>query len=385
MGYLYYRLAVLLGRWDKSHRTISVDKEKIFIDSLNKYPDDIERSYCQYLCQNFYKPKWLICILNFVSFFALPFVVSWLLIKGVMIRRAKESLDAVSNMGHIKEVIPDSLFSEYDINFDNWYKGRGIPFKDIPFIIKLIVRHLFNTYFVLKNIIKVASYYYMIHRFSVRAIITFNEFAFTSSISTLYCSRYGVRHINVMHGEKLFYIRDSFFRFDKCYVWSEYYKELFLSLRAEKSQFIIEQPPMFKIDIERYYKKEAYADYKYYLAVYTKEQILSIVKSMNDLIDKGYTIKLRPHPSYSDIEMLENVVDKSLIEYSSEVPILVSVANMRGAIGSYSTVLNQAYNIGKEVILDNITYNDEFQLLKQRQYILSEQLNNCHVFSELIQ
>lgn len=387
MSNIFYILSEYTRRWDKSHFSVSIEKEKAYLENMPNYTDDIDRSYCQYLCQNYYKPRWLICFLNIFSFVAFPFVVLGLLIKGLMIRHIDSDFDALSNMEGFKDVIPISLISEYKINFDNWYKGMGISMHDIPFICKLACKHPFSPYFTLKNVIKMSYYHYMICRFSIKAIITYDEYAFTSSISTYYCERYGVKHINVMHGEKVYYIRDSFFRFHRCYVWNEYYKKLLLSLHAEESQFIIELPPMLKLNVGKYYSKSDYSDYKYYLAIYTKEQLDSIIKSMSVLVSKGYTIKLRPHPNplYSNLPLLEKMVDKSLIEYPSKVSILTSVASMHGAIGAYSTVLNQAYYAGKEVILDDITYLDEVSKLKSRQYILlSETPNACHTLSELI-
>lgn len=52
----------------------------------------------------------------------------------------------------------------------------------------------------------------------------------------------GVKNINVQHGEKLMFIRDSFFHFDECYVWGDYYVKMFVRMKAEPNQFIVSVP-----------------------------------------------------------------------------------------------------------------------------------------------
>lgn len=66
----------------------------------------------------------------------------------------------------------------------------------------------------------------MITKYQSKAIVVHNEYSFTSSILTAYCETRNVLHINVMHGEKMYYIRDSYFRYDRCYVWDAYYRDL---------------------------------------------------------------------------------------------------------------------------------------------------------------
>ena len=70
----------------------------------------------------------------------------------------------------------------------------------------------YTAIFSLKVTIKVAGYSFMITKYQSKAIVVHNEYSFTSSILTAYCETRNVLHINVMHGEKMYYIRDSYFR-----------------------------------------------------------------------------------------------------------------------------------------------------------------------------
>lgn len=151
---------------------------------------------------------------------------------------------------------------------------------------------------------------------------------------------------------------------------------MFLNLKAEPSQFRIEIPESFNINVEKHFKNEYYSDYKYYLQVYDENQLRSIIKSLDFVLRKYKTYKFRPHPRFSNIKLLESLVDKSRIEYPNEVPILESIASTKYAVGSFTTVLNQAYYANIEVIFDDVTYKDTFDKLGDLNYIFANEDTN---------
>lgn len=187
-----------------------------------------------------------------------------------------------------------------------------------------------------------------------------------------YCHKHGALLINVMHGEKLRYIRDSFFHFDACYVWDQHYVNLFLDQKAEPQQFIVAVPPGMKIDCKQHIRKELYADYKYYLASFTEEEIISIIKSMEFAKSAGKSVVYGIHPRFSDLTMLKKYVPEECIEYPSKVNIVDSISNTANAVGSYTTVLLQAYLSGVNVVLDDVTYESRYHQLKSYGYILAK-------------
>ena len=176
-----------------------------------------------------------------------------------------------------------------------------------------------------------------------------------------------------MHGEKLFYLGNVYFRYNRCYVWGEHYKQMFISLKAEPSQFRIEIPESFNINIEKNFKQEYYSDYKYYLQIYDENQLKCIVKSLESICRQSKTFKLRPHPRFSNVKLLEQIIDKSHIEYPCEVPILESIASTKHVVGSYTTVLNQAYYANIDVIFDDVAYKDTFNKLGDLNYIFAKE------------
>ena len=184
-----------------------------------------------------------------------------------------------------------------------------------------------------------------------------------------------------MHGEKLFFIGDAFFHYDECYVWDEHYIKLFRELKAEPTQFIVALPESLHINITKHINKDAYADYKYYLAVASESEIKGVVESMLFAKRNGKKVKFRPHPRYTDMNLLRKYVDEEEIEDYKKVGILESISNLEYAVGSYTTVLSQAYFSGKKVILDDVTFKSEYDKLKGMKYILSTK--NCPILSNM--
>ena len=70
------------------------------------------------------------------------------------------------------------------------------------------------------------------------------------------------------------------------------------------------------------------------------------------------------------------MVDKSQIEYPRDVPILESIASTKHAIGSFTTVLNQAFYANIDVIFDDVTYKDIFCKLGDLNYIFANANTN---------
>ena len=159
----------------------------------------------------------------------------------------------------------------------------------------------------LKNLIKIAKYRAIISQFpNTEAIIVCSEYSYTSSILTLWCNSQNIMHINVMHGEKLFYIRDSFFIFNRCYIWDCYYKNLFIKLKANKDQFFIEVPPALKFD-DLLNEAKCY-DYTYYLqGLESKKELLKILAIIDELEKNNKLVSIRPHPRYSDTKLLTKI------------------------------------------------------------------------------
>ena len=358
-----------LAKGDKTLWDIPAEEQKIFLDSLTPPKDDIQRSFYQYKCQCIFVPKWKRLSRGILAAIAIPFIIIIALIDRLFVKREVPQ-KIIGQFFEYQELIPDELSQMFLIKNSDWGKKMALSIKDVLFIIKHLCKYIYKPYFCFKCIWNLAKYRYYIHKYSPEIIADHAEFSCTSSFLTHYCNWQGIKHYNVMHGEKLFYIRDSFFRYDKCYVWDEFYKKLFIELKAEDSQFVIEYPKSI-VNLKNKTKKPSlYVDYRYYLQVPTIEQMKGILKSMEFARKQGKTVKYRLHPNHMDIEAV-SIIPEDEIENPREIDILDSMVNSGCIIGSYTTTLTHAYFAGLNVVLDDVTYNAIYKKLNRYRYILA--------------
>lgn len=364
------KILVFLRNSDKHLMDVSIRTQEILLTKMGPGINDEDRSFKQFRGHHLIYHWWKEIIVEVGSFFVFPFFLLLCIIKYSVRKKRTIQIDALGDFDNFFEIVPVSLKNEFDIKNDHCNEGFFLSIKEILFLFKLAFKYPVPC-FILKTAIKIAYYKYLIVMFSPKAIIVHNEASYTSSILTFFCEKNGVEHINVMHGEKIYFIGDGYFRFTRCYVWNEYYKNLFIEMNAEPNQFIVEIPPSFKIDTNKYYRHESYADYKYYLQNFTEDELLNILKSLEFVKRLGKSLKLRPHPRGHNLELLKKYVSDSNIEYPNEVSILESISSMNCALGSFSTVMNQAYYSGKRVIFDDVNYPETYKRLKEYKYIFS--------------
>ncbi len=371
-----------IDKYNKHQFDIPVEEQYAYMNSLGEAKDDIERSYKQYICQDFFSPTWVRALMFSISIFAVPCLMLMMWLKGRKVKFESKAETIAEDKG-MPEIIPVELSSKYELNYKAWNSGIGLTTADVTYIIKKIAWFR-QPFYVLKVMMQIASYSNRITKHQPDRVVAHCEFSFCSSVLTDYCHYRGVKLINVQHGEKLRYIRDAFFHFDECYVWDQHYVDMLIGLKAEPTQFMIAVPPNLKIDVENHLNPSAYADYKYYLAADNEEQIKSIVDSMAFTKKEGKTVKYRIHPRYTDLEVLKKYVRDDEIELPKQVGIVDSICNMTYAVGSYTTVMLQAYISGKKVLMDDVTYNERFLHLKEYGYILTnknvEKLSGKQIF-----
>lgn len=365
-----FKITRLLEKGNKTQFDVPIQEQYAYMNSLGEPKDDIDRSYKQFLCQNYFVPLWKKWIWWIVGLLATPIAVLILFGKGRSIH-FEERIDTIAENKGMDEIIPAALYEKYEINHKFWNAGFGLSVNDVKYIVKQILGWR-QPYFVFKIVLLIAQYGPKITKYHPKHLIEHSEYSFGSSVITDYCHRRGVKHINVQHGEKLRYIRDSFFHYDECYVWDEHYVNIFKEMHAEPSQFKVAVPPSLCIDCKAHSNPSVYADYKYYLAANTEEDIKSIVVSMAFAKSEGKTVKYRIHPRYTDLNVLRKYVGDDEIELPKEVSILESISNMEYAVGSYTTVLLQAYLSGKKVLLDDVTFHYRYNQLKEYGYILAK-------------
>ena len=214
----------------------SYKEQKNILEEIYKKDFDdtyFSRSYCQYLCQKkIYKLSY--CFLNFLSFFIIKFLI--ILFKFFPKKNIKKEKVDIIYFG-TEKTIPKK-FLKYKIK--KLENHLFLTEKDIKYFkIDILKKSKRQYYFALKILLKISTYRYNIEKYSPRIFLVTSEYSWTSSLLTEFCEKNKISHINYMHGDKKYYIRDSFFKFHKCYIWDEHYEKIFCELKAFKKQFEI--------------------------------------------------------------------------------------------------------------------------------------------------
>jgi hypothetical protein len=360
-----------LSKGDKQWFQRDIDYSMNLLNSFDEPIDLWQRSYYQFKCNCFDFPYWKRFLYSIAAIIMLPFSLIYFRLSHFNTHFISKE-ECVGDCASVPEMVPESLKEKYNIKDDVFFAGYGLSHSDVIYLCRHIGPYLLSPSFVLHIIFKIAAYSNIFHKYQPSVIICHNEYSYSSSALTDYCRYHNVTHINFMHGERLINIRNAFFEYDKCYVWHDHYKQIYLDLRSGTlpDNFVIELPKALKIDINKNYSEKEFANYKYYFAKGTYEEIDSIVRSLKPLKDNGYKIKYRPHPRYTDLNILKTLVPPEEIESPMQVSISTSVASCDYVIGSYSTVLLQAFLCGKGVLIDDVTYGDRIEQQKKARHIL---------------
>lgn len=343
-----------------------------YVKSMKEPKSLWQRSYYQFKCYRYDVPVWKRLAYSVGAVILLPLSLVYFRLAHIGAKFVRE-IKCVGDCSDVPDMLPESLKNEYDINLDVYYNaGYGLSHSDMIYLIRRATTFFYTPSFLLHVIFKIASYSNIFYKYRPSVLVCHNEYSYSSSALTDYCRYHHVLHINIMHGERLINIRNAFSEYDKFYVWHEHYKFLYLLLRCgtKPEDFVIEVPEALKIDVLKDYDRNVFANYKYYLGEETYDEMQSIVSSLSAIKKQGYSIKYRPHPRYTNCNNLMRSVDKDEIEQPSVVSISKSIASCDFVIGSFSTVLLQAYLCGKGVVIDDITYASRIELQKKSKHIL---------------
>nr|WP_288701046.1 hypothetical protein [uncultured Blautia sp.] len=227
-----------------------------------------------------------------------------------------------------------------------------------------------KLHFLMEELLALANYSYICNKYNPDEIITSYESAYANSVLTLYCHKKNIIHTNFMHGEKLLSPLNVLGYFDTMYVWDEHYISLFQQLKYRVGSYVIENP-WEKISLPITTRP---IDYTFFMNYEDEHSLRVIIEIANKLVDRGYSVRIRLHPSQIKEEKLKKIVPREMLD--NEVnDIMQSISNTKFAVSRYSTVLYQAFINKKKIIIDDISNKQEFKQLKQLDYIM---LNKKH-------
>lgn len=319
-------------------------------------------------------------ILNVISLIAVPLFLLILIFSSLLNRDLKENilgsreiiLLGFSITRRNKSMIPKHILKDYKVINMNLKKITLLYDKDVwTFFLFIIKNFPFYFYFAFKILIKTTVYNYYCKKYKPVAIIDCIEYSFTSSIMTAFLVKKNIAYINVLHGEKLFNIRDSFFRFSECWVWDKHYINLFKKLYVFEKQFKIEIPPLHKKMKDNNIKPLKKKILKYYWASEKeKEELLYIFNGLNKLRKKGFKIIIRYHPLHKEyfFRYINSYCDNFIIEKPECKDIYNSLLETNYVLATYSTVLSEAKMMGRIPVIND--YGNNILILEKLDYIL---------------
>lgn len=351
---------------------IDVAKQKQFLNTFPEPRDLYERSYFQYKCQMSKLTKVLVVLQHILAFVLFPFYfIKLSILRSDILQSTVEKCAIFVTDGISVQTIPQSLRLEFDeIIPVKFASEMVIGSYERNLLCGLISRYWCSPYFIFKCMLKISMYAAIIEKFSPRAIISYSEYSFTSSILTEYCRLRKVEHINVMHGEKLYNIRDAFVQYDRYYVWAEHYVNLLTSLRADEEQFRIAIPNSVKLDVN--ITPESTYEFTYYLGAEETQELKNIKAVLLKTGVPSSRICIRYHPRYCDANEIAQIFAGFQIENPTEVPLAQSLSKTKYVVSLFSTVLYQADENNKKIIIDDVTDKMKYQKLKELQYIMLE-------------
>lgn len=190
-----------------------------------------------------------------------------------------------------------------------------------------------------------------LRRFNARYALVYREFDFTSSVLTWYLRRHGLQTYNVMHGDKYYTARDSFFSCDRYYVWHPWYGKLACELRAQIGRAVSFTP-------ERFAKRGGMP------SVLCETLFVLPARPVDAREANGWLLAIeaskgvggtmvRPHPrSSTNTKLLATIGQMPGIIWSraSEQDVTTAIRAVRRVIGYPSTVLIEAQAQGAEVV-----------------------------------
>ncbi|MCL1938044.1 MAG: hypothetical protein FWF52_06595 [Candidatus Azobacteroides sp.] len=351
--------------------SIQFEKQYDYLYHFSEPENDIERSFYQYRCQCFVQGKINVFFKEIISgVFFLPFIL-FLLIKRILIKNKREKIQNIYIATGANNIDNEYLSTKFGSIKDIYYASNYyLSYRDLVIIAKLIYSHPFSPFWYFKNSYKLSIYRYIIDSYSPENILCSSEYSFTSSLLTSYCEMFSIRHVNVMHGEKLFFIRDSFFHFHECFIWDNHYRRLFNSLRALCDQYYIFLPKEFRLNNKN--NKKVSLGLTYYLDSESKKGLLAIRKTLLSINIPPSKIAIRYHPRYNKVNLkfINETFKDFIIENPFSTSIIESFSITKCVASLYSTVLFQAYLFGNSIVIDDYSCPERYNQLLKMNYII---------------
>jgi len=236
--------------------------------------------------------------------------------------------------------------------------------EDVAFLLTTLVR--LRLCFGVMSIAahRVAQARFAIDRHNVTELWTTMEYSAACGITRAYCNRHEVHMANFMHGEKVLTLRDAFCSFDSYFVWSAHHREIVETLGC-RGEVFVENPWTSGLIKQTETQKACY----FLKGTETSAEINNISMVLEELRAAGYEVAFKAHPRRPiDVSPLA-----AFTAIDTEVEVTSLLVDLQLVIAQYSTVLTEAWFMGKNVLLDDTSSPELARSLADRRYFLLQQ------------
>ncbi|ASJ74610.1 hypothetical protein [Granulosicoccus antarcticus] len=357
--------------WNKSWKEESDSLEKLSMLRA-RYPlDPVYDSFFQQKAQMLNSSLLLKIALWFTSFLATFFLIA----KYLSISSGRKLKDYDVAYYYSKEIYHKDYEpnkSKVDVQLD---KGT-LYLRDIVFLMRCLVMVRLDFSLIAIATFRIAQARYAMARYGVSELWVSMEYSAACGILKKYGENEGLKIVNFMHGEKVLTARDSFCSFDDYYVWTDHHADVVSKLYCKSNISVLN--PWEGLDLGCDFTKMSVC---YFLKGGESEEELEELCIVLDSMKKnGHSIFLKEHP--------RRKTDSYFVNQYSVVPVSRDILEVFGdyqyIVAQYSTVLLQAWLLGREVIVDDVSNPLLFESLKDRNYIFSKSMKNTCKLSEMI-
>jgi hypothetical protein len=191
--------------------------------------------------------------------------------------------------------------------------------------------------------LKVSQYYGYKCKYKINKLLFFQEYSFYSSYLTYLFERDKGALYNLMHG--IPGKESCCFRFTKCFVWGEYFKQYYIENSAEKTQFII-AGSIYHRKLSRQSNKNNY-DIIYalqgdmYVDIKITHRMLKVLSEIQKTL--GLKIGVKKHPIYISSAVIPNELITIMNQENGKI-------NAKMVVSHFSTMLLDAKVLGRKVL-----------------------------------
>ena len=337
-----------------------------YLDSLPQPEDEIDRSYNKYLCRKWYLTRSKGFVLNMAAFVRLAGAIPELLKRKKSLSKATEDTLVLvkANDVSLDDVVPDELIDRFEcvkaIDRPNYQIGN-ICEEASRLFHECVKRHPFSFYYQLMILKELSLHTKILSQNNAKAVALYVEERNLASPLLRKMYEGSSREFDsFMHGEYLFQLIQAYMDFSRYYVWADSYKEMFEQyLYCSFGKCITYTPAKYSNKIIS--KKNTYSNYlTYYFSGESERTIRALSEVYKKMDQKGFSCKVRPHPRYSNYNLIKKFFSKNQIQDPNKINIDDSLSESQYIVGLNSTVLIEAKYAGCNVVLDDVTDVNEY-------------------------